>query len=293
MGAANYSTEQIAQFLKSRQVVLSLLATNAEIKALSGRIQPGQVTTFTFNDTVLIVYGTEAMPTFDEVRHFCLLLRRFQVDSLINGILFSGSVSVGKFHVDDETNTVLGEAVTDAAAWYDSADWLGINATPFASLFVQSLLDQTSGDLEHVLVDWNVPLKDNKGYRRLKALNWPKVFVVPNMTPCAPGENHRAKCATLLSVLGVPKGTELKFSNTMEFYDHCVKLTEHPTAAWTAQQLRNAFSETEAPRYLVHDCDSVFADVATTIAGMNTQAVRTAPRSPWQKDYASYCTSLV
>jgi transposase InsO family protein len=29
----------------------------------------------------------------------------------------------------------------------------------------------------------------------------------------------------------------------------------------------------------------VFAAVATTIAGMNTQAVRTAPRSPWQNAY--------
>ena len=42
-----------------------------------------------------------------------------------------------------------------------------------------------------------------------------------------------------------------------------VAVTEHPTAAWTAQQLRNAFSETDAPRYLLHDRDSVFADVAT------------------------------
>lgn len=64
-----------------------------------------------------------------------------------------------------------------------------------------------------------------------------------------------------------------------------VAVTDHPTAAWTAQQLRNAFSESEAPRFLLHDRDSVFADVATTIAGMNTQAVRTAPRSPWQNAY--------
>jgi hypothetical protein len=39
-----------------------------------------------------------------------------------------------------------------------------------------------------------------------------------------------------------------------------VGVTEHPTAAWTAQQLRNAFSENEAPRYLIYDRDSVFAD---------------------------------
>jgi putative transposase len=64
-----------------------------------------------------------------------------------------------------------------------------------------------------------------------------------------------------------------------------VAVTEHPTAAWTAQQLRNAFPDDEAPGYLVHDRDAVFADVASTIAGMNIQAVRTAPRSPWQNAY--------
>jgi putative transposase len=64
-----------------------------------------------------------------------------------------------------------------------------------------------------------------------------------------------------------------------------VAVTEHPTAAWTAQQLRNAFPENEAPGYLLHDRDAVFADVAATIAGMNIQTVRTAPRSPWQNAY--------
>ena len=64
-----------------------------------------------------------------------------------------------------------------------------------------------------------------------------------------------------------------------------VAVTEHPTAAWTAQQLRNAFPENEAPQYLLHDRDSVFAHVATTLERMNIQEVRTAPRSPWQNAY--------
>jgi transposase InsO family protein len=64
-----------------------------------------------------------------------------------------------------------------------------------------------------------------------------------------------------------------------------VAVTEHPTAAWTAQQVRNAFPDNETPRYLLHDRDAVFADVATTIAAMNIEPVRTAPRSPWQNAY--------
>ena len=64
-----------------------------------------------------------------------------------------------------------------------------------------------------------------------------------------------------------------------------VAVTEHPTAPWTAQQLRNAFPADQTPGYLLHDRDAVFAGVASTIAGMNIQAVRTAPRSPWQNAY--------
>ena len=64
-----------------------------------------------------------------------------------------------------------------------------------------------------------------------------------------------------------------------------VAVTDHPTATWTAQQLRNAFPNNEAPRYLLHDGDTVFTDIANTIAAMNIEAVRTAPRSPRQNAF--------
>ena len=64
-----------------------------------------------------------------------------------------------------------------------------------------------------------------------------------------------------------------------------VAVTEHPTSAWTAQQLRNAFPHDACPSYLLHDHDAVFAGVGSTIAGMRIQAVVTAPRSPWQNAY--------
>jgi len=64
-----------------------------------------------------------------------------------------------------------------------------------------------------------------------------------------------------------------------------VAVTDHPTAAWTAQQLRNAFPDEESPSFLLHDRDSAFAGIAATIAAMHIQDVVTAPRSPWQNAY--------
>ena len=64
-----------------------------------------------------------------------------------------------------------------------------------------------------------------------------------------------------------------------------VAVTDHPTSAWTAQQLRNAFPEDACPSYLLHDRDAVFAGVASTITAMQIQEVMTAPRSPWQNAY--------
>lgn len=66
-----------------------------------------------------------------------------------------------------------------------------------------------------------------------------------------------------------------------------VHIADHPTAAWTAHQLRNALPDDLAPRCLLHDRDGAFAAVANTVAAcLNLDAVRTAPRSPWQNAYA-------
>ena len=71
-----------------------------------------------------------------------------------------------------------------------------------------------------------------------------------------------------------------------------VAVTEPPTAACTAQQFREAFPWDAAPRYLIRDRDLAFAAVHATANAMAISEVLTAPRSPWQKDYASYCTSF-
>ena len=235
LGAANYSDREITQFLKSRELVLDLLQRKADAREVRGDIDARLVTTFTFNDTVLIVYRTRGSPSLDDVEHFCLLLRKFMVDSLAQGILFRGAVSMGRFYVDDESNTVMGAAVTDAAAWYDGADWIGVNATPHATLVIQALLEQHRGDIGRLLVDYPVPFKDRSPLI-LKAVNWPKAFVVRGLRPVSEGEIPRAKCLSLLTAHRVPRGTESKHFNSIAFFDHCMEL-------WRKQQKTKARRE--------------------------------------------------
>jgi putative transposase len=63
-------------------------------------------------------------------------------------------------------------------------------------------------------------------------------------------------------------------------------VTAHPTAEWTAQQLREAFPFDQIPRYLLRDRDKIFGDeFRRQVRGMKVEEVLSAPRSPWQRAY--------
>jgi len=64
-------------------------------------------------------------------------------------------------------------------------------------------------------------------------------------------------------------------------------VTEHPTAAWAAQQIVDAFPDDSAPSYLLRDRDSVYGhSFQQRVKGMRIREVRTAPHSPWQNPFA-------
>jgi hypothetical protein len=64
-------------------------------------------------------------------------------------------------------------------------------------------------------------------------------------------------------------------------------VTEHPTAAWTAQQIVEAFPDDSAPAYLLRDRDSVYGErFRQRMKGMRIGEVVTAPHSPWQNPFA-------
>ncbi len=65
-------------------------------------------------------------------------------------------------------------------------------------------------------------------------------------------------------------------------------VTSHPTAAWTAQQIVEAFPFDAAPKYLLRDRDSVYGNAfRNQMTAMDIEEVLSAPRSPWQNHIPS------
>ena len=65
-----------------------------------------------------------------------------------------------------------------------------------------------------------------------------------------------------------------------------IRVTQNPTAAWTAQQIREAFPFDDAPKYLLHDNDVIYgAEFSRAVRSMGITEVRTTKSSPWQTPF--------
>jgi len=246
LGAADYSESQVDRFLETRSWLFVELPRL--LKEKLARYEEKRLLTFTFNDCVVIAYLIDGMNAYS-VGHLetaCHILRGFQALSLGRGILFRGAFAVGEvYRADTKENTIMGPAVSDAASWYATPDWVGLSATPHATIFFDSLIPQITSDLEHLLIPYNVPMKDGRR-PRLRAVNWPKGFYVAGLVPAVAGPDGKARLRTLLSQQRVPRGTESKYVNTIEFFEY----------VYTTQNLARR-EQAETPSPAASDADVV------------------------------------
>ena len=64
-------------------------------------------------------------------------------------------------------------------------------------------------------------------------------------------------------------------------------VTDHPTAEWAVQQLREAFPEAVPYRYAIFDRDSTFSgEVVTFLEATGLTPKRTSVKAPWQNGVA-------
>jgi len=104
-------------------------------------------------------------------------------------------------------------------------------------------------------------------------------------------KNHSAQMVSV-DFLVVPTIT-FKLLYVLVFLSHDRRrithfnVTAHPTAQWSAQRLRNAFSEEDPPRFLIRDRDMKFGEVFNqVVSALGMNPFLTAYRSPWQNGYA-------
>ena len=216
LGAKNFTLHEADQFLNARDEVLTVLGNLAKEQI---KVEPDDLKTFIFNDTIVLAFLSEL--TYQGAWAFCHVLRGFEALFLGKQIYFRGAFGAGTFYgIDDKRNTIMGPAVTDAASWYERADWIGIHATPYATVLINSFLAAGGDSLDYVLVDYDVPLKDSRTMN-LKAINWPKLIYLNNSKT-----SERAKAATLrlLAKGPIPKDSEAKYFNTIKFFDRCDEL---------------------------------------------------------------------
>jgi len=179
-----------------------------------------------FGDSILMTYqvqNPELLTKFlDKV---IFTLNCFVPDAMELGILFRGALSIGYYL--EEQDVALGPAVTDAANWYEKADFIGIILTPSASHHIKAGCAKERGPdaldcfLAGPLVSYDVPLSDGKTLETY-ALNWPHITSAVHgkmgKQPLLPWFYDQVK------KFSIPLGTETKYANTEAFIRNSLAL---------------------------------------------------------------------
>ena len=223
LGADHYSREQVKRFLKSRDAVAEDVKKSVEEYLKDFKLD--RLGRFVFQDTIILTYLTDGDDDFKDLLVFGHVLRLFQWQSLLRDILLRGAFSHGEvFKIEEGTNTVMGPVVSDAAAWHQRAEWVGVHATPSTSIFLRKIEEDHSKPMPFLFVNHKIPFKKGQEPLDLKAINWPKGMYL------SAGQDYRKARAQLLGVLariGAPYGSEMKHFNTIEFFDKIAKDPVH------------------------------------------------------------------
>jgi len=179
-----------------------------------------------FGDSILMTYQVrDGELLIEYLDKLVYTLNCFVPTAMELGVLFRGALSIGYYL--EKQDVALGPAVTDAANWYEKADFIGIIATPSAAHHVKAAYaeeyspDALDCPLAGFLVTYNVPLSDG-GTLGTYALNWPDAMSAIHcktyeQTPL-PWFYDRVK------EFSVPPGTETKYVNTEAFIRNSLAL---------------------------------------------------------------------
>lgn len=219
LGAKNFTDEQLRAYINSHNVILKTLHKKADDQVQVRKLK--KPTIFTFNDTVIIALEIGDSDEYEAIKGFAVIVRRFISFSLTKALFFRGAFSIGTYRVSTEHNLLMGNAVTDAASWYEQPEFIGAIATPKMSMRIKGHTMADPKPPLNLFFEHDVPCKSPTGQKvqKLFAVNWPKAFFVPSLRPklCEP-KKELVCLLKLLSAREIPLRTEHKYENTIKFF---------------------------------------------------------------------------
>ena len=217
LGAKNFSDDETINFLESRKVIRKAMDDKVADQVSSRSINTPQIALF--NDTIVIAIECEADTEGekDSIAAMAIIVRKLISDGISKGIFFRGAIGVGKFFADLENDTIIGQAVSDAASWYESSNFVGCVLTPRLAFVLQKHFAKNEPTATGVFIPHGVCTKD--GVREMFCVNWPRAFYIGSLRPkgCEKGKELQY----LYKKIGecyFPKTADDKFLNTVEFF---------------------------------------------------------------------------
>jgi len=235
LGTKNKDFKSILKFLNNNLLVLSLFKNNfgellRKITVINERDnRENKLDFFAFQDTIIITFDVNNKNFLLEyLNYFGTLVQYHVSSSFINHILFRGAISFGEYY-EYSNHFYFGEAINEAAEWYEQPDFIGVITTPqltkLANLLFQKLdenqIDLTKFDrvkFRELFVLTNAPTKkcDIECY----TVTWPLALSYQNTLPednIGLNNNAHEVFKLLIKKFDIPIGSESKYINTNQF----------------------------------------------------------------------------
>jgi hypothetical protein len=225
LGAKNFTIKDSLRFIKKRDESIERINAMSKNYLSPLNIIP-DLDIATFGDTIIICWPIKN-DDGDNIHLHLMgmfhLMKLLMVDGITDQFFYRGSIAVGEYIQYD--NAILGPAVSDAAMWYENADWFGIFLTPNCefvatySLFEENKHNKDIIDtvpIESLIVKYPVPIGNST--QDFFSIPWPvELLFLPTYVKCE--ITPKAFFALKMSIAKIPIGTESKYYNSLAFFE--------------------------------------------------------------------------
>lgn len=140
-------------------------------------------------------------------------------------IFFRGALSYGRYIFDDQHNLVMGQALEEAAEWYEKTEWCGINLTPSAEYYIEYIKSQPIQKIrpnaktmvEACVFKYDIPFKEGVD----PACHYVFLWFSPALGGGRDADIWNSFLKTMSSIKHTPKYA-MKYSNTVKFVEFCL-----------------------------------------------------------------------